>query len=415
MTAKKPRIILDGFFFQVAKTGIARLWKSYLEQWAGTDLAVHLIVLDRNHSAPRIPGISYLDVPEFDWNFCGREMLQIEDWCQELRADVFISTFYSSPIKTTSVMMVHDMIMELNSDGTMDGLGQEEKSLAILQASHFVAISHNTSTDLRACYPYLTEKDVSVVPSGVDPIFQPAEPDRITTTKEKYGLKKPYFLLVGTRKGFRGYKNAIFLVRTLDRMKQAADFEVVCVGGEPALEELATFKNISVRLLPHVSDDDLIALYSGAEALVYPSRWEGFGLPIIEAMACGCPVITCPNGSIPEVAGDAALFVGSDDVTGLEAALLRVGDPLVRSQMKSKGIARSLLFSWKRAADRLAEILLQAASLPEKSAKEVRIWQEFREHQQRLAPLVDLGRKVSPRQLKLRLGNYSLEIGVFRS
>jgi hypothetical protein len=177
---------------------------------------------------------------------------------------------------------------------------------------------------------------------------------------------------------------------------------------------LSAFKKASVRLLPHVSEDDLVALYSGAESLVYPSRYEGFGLPIIEAMACGCPVITCPNGSIPEVAGDAALFVDNDDDAGLEAALLKMGDPLLREHLRTKGLERARLFSWKNAADQLARILLRAATVPEKSAQEIRLWKEFRERERRLSPFMKFG-KVPRRRFRFGLGGYCLHIGISRN
>jgi glycosyltransferase involved in cell wall biosynthesis len=412
---KHPRIVIDGLFFQLYQFGIARLWKSYLEQWAGTAFAEHLVILDRNSTAPRIPGLTYQDVPPFDLNDCGGEMLKIEEWCQELHADLFVSTYYSTPIQTPSVMMIYDMIPEIQSGDKRQTWDQDEKALALLHASHIVAISQNTANDVRKYYPFLSEEDFSVVHCGVDPIFARTAPAGIAAAKTKFDLGKPYFLVVGTRKGFLGYKNAIFLVKTLDQMKRGRDFEIVCVGGEPRLEELGDFKNVSVRLLSHVAEDDLIALYSGAKALVYPSRYEGFGLPIVEAMACGCPVITCPNGSIPEVAGEAALFVKDDDYAGLEKALLEVLENPVRQELQAKGLDRVQLFSWKKAADQLSQVLLRAAAMPPKSAREVRIWKEFRAKERRLAPELRFGRKVkNMKKIQLPLGKYALLIGAAR-
>jgi glycosyltransferase involved in cell wall biosynthesis len=371
-------------------------------------------VLDREWTAPRFAGIAYQDVPRFDGNQCGREMLQIEAWCRELEADVFISTFYTSPIGTRSVMMAYDMIYEVQSTGPKGDWAEEEKSLAILHACHVAAISRNTAKDVQTFFPHLSATDLSVVHCGVDPMFCPASEEKIAAAREKLGLKKPYFLLVGTRSGFRGYKNGVFLIRTLAQMRNEADFEVVCVGGERKLEGLGKFENVAIRLLTDVKDEELVALYSGAQALVYPSRYEGFGLPIVEAMACGCPVITCANGSIPEVAGEAALFVGNDDDEALGRALLKVGEPAARADLREKGLAQARLFSWKKAADQLAEVLLKAAALPERSARESRIWQELREKDRRLGPLIELGRKV-PRKLKqIRVGKRTIYFGLGR-
>jgi glycosyltransferase involved in cell wall biosynthesis len=111
------------------------------------------------------------------------------------------------------------------------------------------------------------------------------------------------------------------------------------------------------RLIPrkavksfHLSDDELAAAYSGAIALLHPSTYEGFGLPVLEALACGCPVITTANGSLAEVAGEAALFVRPDDVEGMAAALREVRRPEVRERLMRAGLEQAKKFSWERTA-----------------------------------------------------------------
>jgi glycosyltransferase involved in cell wall biosynthesis len=100
-----------------------------------------------------------------------------------------------------------------------------------------------------------------------------------------------------------------------------------------------------------VAKEELPALYSGARLFAYPSKYEGFGLPVLEAMSCGTPVVTTNVSSMPEVAGDAAVLVEPDDVAGLAAALLRVSDDhALRNQLACRGLARAKAFSWERCA-----------------------------------------------------------------
>jgi len=113
-----------------------------------------------------------------------------------------------------------------------------------------------------------------------------------------------------------------------------------------------------------VSDEELRAAYSGAVALVYPSIYEGFGLPILEAIACGCPVITCPNASIPEVAGEAALYVNDDDVNGMANALCDIQKPDVRNSLTAAGLEQAKKFSWSNMARIVSSALIDATLLP---------------------------------------------------
>src|SRR5205814_8821256 len=147
-------------------------------------------------------------------------------------------------------------------------------------------------------------KPAHVVPLGVEELFRPASPDEVAAFREAHGIDRPYFLLVGERRGLDGYKNGELLFRALHGWSELSAHDVVCVGGQTHIEpelRLAGPK-VRTRQLP-LSDEELRLAYAGAIALVYPSRYEGFGLPVAEAMACGCPVITTKLASLPEVAG----------------------------------------------------------------------------------------------------------------
>jgi glycosyltransferase involved in cell wall biosynthesis len=113
--------------------------------------------------------------------------------------------------------------------------------------------------------------------------------------------------------------------------------------------------------------------YAGAVALVYPSKYEGFGLPVLEAISCGCPVITCPNASIPEVAGEAALYVNDEDVEGLTDALCEVQKPKVRNSLIAAGLEQAKKFSWSKMAKTVSSALIDTATLLRLNLKEINL------------------------------------------
>jgi hypothetical protein len=150
-----------------------------------------------------------------------------------------------------------------------------------------------------------------------------------------------------------GYKNAELFLNGLVQLVSRQGFDVVCTGGSaPTFSAEARTMIPDVMFHPlNLNDDELRAAYSGAIALVYPSKYEGFGLPIAEAMNCNCPVITCANASLPEVGGDAVLYVGDDDVNGMTNALLEVQSPDVRTQLIRLGGGQVKKFTWQNMGD----------------------------------------------------------------
>jgi len=364
MTSEKPfpQIALDGVVFQYMKnTGIPRVWRSLLHTWAEQGWLDHVLVIDRNNTAPQIPGLRYCPMPLYDYGSTGADAVQLQQICDSEGIDLFISTYYTTPISTPSVFMAYDMIPEVMNADLQKNVWQE-KHYAILHALHYICISQSTARDLIQFFPHISEAEVAIAYCGIDPGFIPAPASEVQAFRAIYGLEQPYFLIVGERLGVDGYKNVPFLFWALTAWGDRQSVAVVCVGGkaelEPKLMELAT--NIPVHCLA-LSDQELRVAYSGAIALVYPSRYEGFGLPIAEAMACGCPVITSPVSSIPEVGGDAVLYVDPDAVAELVNALLMVQQPQVRQALIEKGLVQAQAFTWERTADTVAHTLRQTA------------------------------------------------------
>ncbi|MDM3859421.1 MAG: glycosyltransferase [Aphanizomenon gracile PMC644.10] len=357
----KFKVIVDAVFFQLYQTGIARVWRSLLEQWVNTEFADHIVVLDRDNTAPKINGIRYRTIPRYDYNNTEADKQMLQQICNEEEAGLFISTYYTTPIETPSVFMAYDMIPEVLG-GDLNEPMWREKHHAIKHASAYISISKNTAKDLNKCFPDIPSESITVAHCGVDPLFHPASESEINAFKYKYGVTKPYFLLVGTGSG---YKNGILFFQAFAKLASSYGFDIICTGiGGVLTPELRTYTSGSAVHLVQLSDEELALAYSGAVALVYPSKYEGFGMPLLEAMACGCPVITCPNASIPEVTGEAAIYVNDDDVVALANALCEVQKPNIRQALITAGLAQSKNFSWTKMAEIVSSELINTTLLP---------------------------------------------------
>jgi len=352
-----PRIIIDGVFFQLYSTGIARVWRSLLQQWTNKKLAKHIIVLDRANTTPKIPGIRYRQIPAYSYNNTDADKQMLQQVCDEEGADLFISTYYTTPISTPSVFMAYDMIPEVLGANFNEPMWRE-KHHAIGHASSYISISESTARDLVKFFPDITPDEVTVAHCGVAPTFTPATTTEISAFKHKYGISKPYFLLVGAG---GNYKNAILFFRAFAQLYSKEGFEIVCTGSGVTLAN--EYREYAAGSIVHsliLSDEELKVAYSGAVALVYPSLYEGFGMPVAEALACGCPAIACANASIPEVAGEAAIYVDAKDVDALTDALCEVQKPKVRNSLIAAGLEQVNKFSWGQMAEIMSNALIKA-------------------------------------------------------
>ncbi len=355
----QKKIIIDGVFFQINNSGIARVWECLLNEWAQTPLAKRLILLNRGKTAPLVKGIQYIDIEKYDYENMTLDEIMLENKCQENNASLFISTYYTSPRTTRSLLMIHDLIPEiLQWDMTQPmWLG---KINAINHASGYICVSNNTANDLNKIYPNSLGKTFTAH-CGVLSQFKKSSHASIENFRKKYNIHKKYFLTVGER---GAHKNIHLFLEGLARTHKTDDYEVICLGGQKDIEfEFQNYaQKLSIKRI-RIDDSEMSDAYSGAVALVYPSLYEGFGMPVVEAMACECPVITCPNGSIPEIASNAVIYVDSNDSQAMSEALLNVQKYEIRNPLIAKGLKNSERFSWSRMAKIIAKVIYKTENI----------------------------------------------------
>jgi glycosyltransferase involved in cell wall biosynthesis len=237
------------------------------------------------------------------------------------------------------------------------------------RATGVVAISGATRDDL-VRLDGVDPRKISVVHHGRAPWFKPVEDaDLVAAVRARHGLDGPYVLFIGT---LQPRKNLERLLAAFDRA--AADrpdllLALVGAGGwQPERLEHALARvraRDRVRLLGYAPDDDLPPLLCGSLGLAFPSLYEGFGLPALEAMACGVPVLTSTTSSLPEVVGEAALLVDPLDVDAIAGGLGRLADePELRRQLGERGLARAAGFTWERSARETLAVLRAARHSP---------------------------------------------------
>ena len=216
-------------------------------------------------------------------------------------------------------------------------------------------------------YLHISKDRVVVIPEGCEPRFRPlAEPEQLYRVRVKYGLPPLYMLCLGT---LEPRKNITTLLHAFARLRQILHGEPalhLVVAGARGWREQTIFQTIKSLALEQVvclpgfiNDEDLPALYGGALLFVFPSLYEGFGLPVLEAMSCGVPVVTSNTSAMPEVAGDAALLVDPYDVKGMATAIAAiVHDASLRDNLRQKGLARAQQFSWEMTARQTLDLYL---------------------------------------------------------
>ena len=273
--------------------------------------------------------------------------------------DIFHATNHIFPFRlrrVPTVLTIHDVTMRLFPEwhpARRLALMGPALAPAASRADRIVTPSHHTREDVLKLLPVEPER-VVVIPEGVDPTFEPRPESEVAARLAPLGLRAgEYLLFLGT---IEPRKNLTRLLEAVEAAGAGVGRLVLAGGGgwnnaaiRSAIARLTRAGR--VRALGYVPDDLRGPLLAGARAFVYPSLYEGFGLPPLEAMACGTPVLTSNVSALPEVMGDAALYVDPTDVSALTAALTTIwGDDALRADLRARGLARASEFTWDRTA-----------------------------------------------------------------
>ena len=356
----RPVFLSDAIEYHAVRGGVARYFRKIVEGVVaafGRDAVIC--------SAERLDYGAARHIPT--WRFRGSTRLRVQDVIASVAAHwvkpaLFYSSYYgnarsAAPQVFTVYDMIHERVYGSGPHGSRPARRfLQEKSCCLERAAALLAISEATARDIVAHYPSIDAAKIVVTPLGVDEVFFEA------AGRQPVPAGKPYLLYVGNR---GGTKNFVRLLDAFGWSGLAREFELrvitpIGTGFTPAERERIAELGLqgSVRLITAADEPTLRASYAGAVAFVYPSEYEGFGLPILEAMASGTLVATSNVSSMPEVGGDVALYFDPYDAEAMAECLRRVVElPAEERQRRiARGIARARTFTWTRCQRRTVDL-----------------------------------------------------------
>lgn len=323
------------------------------------------IALENNTKMPLHGNLSRLRSKLFYylWYYAG---LSVFDLKLGLKADISHGVnFYPIPTKNgKSVVTIHDLYFLINPQhlGTIAKATLPWEIYKSAQKADFIiTVSESASRDVLDKLSINPDK-VRAIPVAAREQFRCINNEEINSeTREKYVNGQPYILFVGT---LEPRKNLVRLVKAYGSIKKRGYPHKLIMAGRRGWLYEEIFQTINqlglekdVITPDYIPEEDLVALYNAADLFAFPSLYEGFGVPVLEAMACGAPVITSNTSSLPEVAGEAALLVHPEDVDGLTNSIEKIlTDKELRSSLRQKGFEQAQKFSWIKTAQQTMEV-----------------------------------------------------------
>jgi len=259
---------------------------------------------------------------------------------------IFHSSYYRTTCsrKIRNVVTIHDFTYEKYFSGLRLIIHKLQKGKAIKKAAGIICVSENTKRDLLYYYPKTDIRKIKVIYHGYNEIFRRLS--EIERSVLHSIAKYPFVLFVGSRVSYKNFDSLVKAVSFLD------NYSLVIVGGGDLTEsERISLQNQINDRFVHLSGIDNIALnnlYNQAFCLAYPSEYEGFGIPVLESMSAGCPVVAMKKSSIPEVGGDAILYVENNSPFEISEKIHLLEDTNIRNYYISRGLERAKLFSWNK-------------------------------------------------------------------
>lgn len=272
---------------------------------------------------------------------------------------IFHSSYYrtSSNKNAINITTVHDFTYEHFIKGIKQKIHIYQKRRAIKNSDYIIAISENTKKDILKFIPEINENKIRVIYNGVSDDYHIIDESIIHS--ELPFNKSDYVLFVGAR---NTYKNFDIVIKTLS----LSFMNLIIVGGELKKEEIQLLNRKlgpnRYKALGRISNNDLNILYNNAFCLLYPSSYEGFGIPVIEAQRAGCPVIAYASSSIPEIIGDTPLLIDKLSTSAILNCFQILQNPFTRKEIIQKGLKNSERFSWDRMYQQTLDLYQEAYS-----------------------------------------------------
>lgn len=336
-------IIIDGVIFSIQKSGgISVYFDELIKKAHLKEHRTHILIYDNEN--PYVKNFPVNSKIRFNINI--ERFLDAEVELSSSVGAVFHSSYYRLPKnkvraqnKLKIITTVHDFTEEIFPRGLKSIIHHWQKKRAILGSDGIICISECTKNDLLKFIPEAAHIPIKVIYNGVGD-FNP-DPTKDRTEK--------YVLFVGARNGYKNFSACVL------SLKKHPDINLVVVGGGAFLKDECDLLDENIpgryRHAGYVTESDLNILYTGSYCLIYPSYYEGFGIPVIEAMKSGCPVIGCNSSSVREIATGAAILI--DDITSdkISDALVALNDKNFRSSLIEKGLENSKKYSWSKMAE----------------------------------------------------------------
>jgi glycosyltransferase involved in cell wall biosynthesis len=343
-------IFFDNIVYSLQKSGgISRFWSKITEPYLLSDQfieredATQNIYRHEQHLMYRLPDHRLPKSLARYLNF----RLSLRDERHVFHSSYFRINRSPSAINVTTV---HDLIYERFVSGLASRIHIAQKRRSLEMADCIVCVSEHTRKDLLEYYPLTRDKRVLVIPNGVDALPAELTNQSVSMTVRQAAEGGDFFLYVGHRGSCKGFDHVYQALRLC-----GPSWRCIIVGGALVQQERADIAaaGLKNRVVPvgRVTDAELAFLYSQAGFFFFPSLYEGFGIPPLEAMKQGCPVLASNRSSIPEVVGDAGVLFDPDDVSSLENGLSEILLPSARNSLIAKGRQRADIFSWNSAID----------------------------------------------------------------
>lgn len=297
--------------FAATQSGLGRYTRELMTRLTSLHSSVRYVVFVRSQTESWLTAVPKdIEIIEADFpHYSLAEHITLPSLLKRVKADLLFSPHFNVPFfcPVPFVVTIHDLILHRFPNDASFLKQAAYKILmarAVRKAKRIFAVSHFTESEIRETYGKRVAKKIRVVHEGVSDLYQPADTHTVTSLREKYHLSRPYFLYVGNAKE---HKNVRLLIDAFVRAENS-QHELILVSGGKEADALTL--PLHVRRLTDIADVDLPALYTGADALFTATLYEGFCLPVAEALACGCPVVATDIPVLAEIADGHATLIG---------------------------------------------------------------------------------------------------------